>query len=99
LGSNVIEDLSGIDELMPSDPRDYKLDISGSGETGSSPRPSSEVGSRPYLSVHFACCGAYQRIYRDPDGKHYQGRCPRCARPVRFVIGEGGTATRCFVVS
>ena len=84
---------------MTSDPRDYKLDISGPGDPGASSRQPSGAAPRPYLSVHFACCGAYQRIYRDADGKHYQGRCPRCARPVRFVVGEGGTATRCFIVS
>ena len=82
---------------MLSDPRDYKVEITGMGKkAGSLGQP---AGPRPFLSVHFACCGAYQRIYRDPDGKHYQGRCPRCARPVRFTVGEGGTATRCFVVS
>ena len=85
---------------MPGDPRDYKLEVSGAG--GSPTRDAASgglVNQRPFLSVHFACCGAYQRIYRDPDGKHYQGRCPRCARPVRFTVGEGGTAARCFVVS
>lgn len=101
-----------------SDPRDYKLDIRGSGNAPSAPsgpgedasgvRPpappadgsrgaSSAVG-RPYLSVHFACCGIYQRVYREPDGKTYQGRCPRCATPVRFIVGQGGTAARTFVV-
>ena len=83
---------------MPSDPRDYKLDLSPTAGSGAAP-DNAQAGQRPYLSVHFACCGAYQRIYRDPDGKHYQGRCPRCARPVRFIVGEGGTANRCFIVS
>lgn len=82
---------------VPSDPRDYKLDIGG--ESNAPPSETASTTQRPFLSIHFACCGAYQRIYRDPDGKHYQGRCPRCGRPVRFVVGEGGTTTRCFVVS
>lgn len=111
-----------------TDPRDYKLDLSGLGDdapapTGPAPprpapsdpaaklpaaNPSAAAGGstpgaasaagRPYLSVHFACCGVYQRVYRDPDGKTYQGRCPRCATPVRFVVGKGGTAARTFVV-
>jgi hypothetical protein len=77
-----------------SDPRDYKLELSPGG-TESTPSPV----PRPFLSVHFACCGAYQRVYRDPDGKTYQGRCPRCAKPVRFVVGRGGTSARFFTVS
>lgn len=56
------------------------------------------AGGRPYLSVRFACCNVYQRIYRSADGKDYQGRCPRCGKPVKFVVGEGGTDARTFVV-
>lgn len=92
-----------------SDPRDYKLDLSGAGTDGAevpqSPRTAvrglaaqPESAARPYLSVHFACCGVYQRVYRSADGTTYHGRCPRCALPVRFVVGEGGTAARSFVV-
>ena len=77
-----------------SDPRDYKLELS-SGATG----PPTSPSPRPFLSVHFACCGADQRVYRDPDGTPYRGRCPRCAKPVRFVVGEGGTSARFFTVS
>ena len=85
---------------MPSDPRDYKLDISAlAGSSNGARRADEPAGPRPFLSVQFACCGAYQRVYRSPDGKHYEGRCPRCGRPVRFVVCEGGTASRCFIVS
>ena len=81
-----------------SDPRDYKLDLStGGGGTAPAAGPA-QGGRRPFLSVHFACCGVYQRVYREPDGRTYLGRCPRCATPVRFVVGEGGTAARSFVV-
>ena len=96
-----------------SDPRDYKLDLQAAGaEPGAEPRTAEESprtavrrttndvrgAQRPYLSVYFACCGVYQRVYRCPDGKAYVGRCPRCAVPVRFVVGPGGTAARSFVV-
>jgi hypothetical protein len=87
---------------MSADPRDYKLDLSSAARAPITGGDTSSAGpgkGRPYLSVHFACCGAYQRIYRDPDGRQYQGRCPRCARPVRFEVGPGGTASRCFTVS
>ena len=78
---------------MKGDPRDYKLDLS----TGAAPSPAPPA-LRPYLSVHFACCGVYQRVYRDGDGKTYRGGCPRCAKAVRFVVGEGGTHARCFTI-
>ena len=55
-------------------------------------------GPRPYLSVRFACCNVYLRIYRSADGATYRGRCPRCGKPVQFAVGEGGTSARFFVV-
>jgi hypothetical protein len=54
---------------------------------------------RPFLRVLFECCSIYQRIYRDLNGKSYSGRCPRCLRPIRFLVGEKGTACRDFTVS
>jgi len=75
-----------------SDPRDYKLDIAGLKGRNSD-------GERPYISVTFACCGVYMRIYRSADGTEYAGRCPRCMRPIRFAVGPGGTNQRSFVVS
>jgi hypothetical protein len=60
---------------VTGDPRDYKLDISSLSPTQSTERASA---NRPFLSVLFECCGVYQRIYRDPAARAYQGRCPRC---------------------
>jgi hypothetical protein len=81
---------------MTSDPRDYKVELSGGSGTG--PAPAAGAAARPFLSVKFECCGAYQRIYRSRDGKSYAGRCPRCGKPVQFPIGAGGTTCRYFVV-
>ena len=92
---------------MSSDPRDYKVELSstGSGETAGVRPPgknSGTAGSRsaanPFLSIHFACCNVYQRIYKSADGTAYRGRCPRCGKPVNFPIGAGGTNERSFVV-
>jgi hypothetical protein len=83
---------------MSSDPRDYKIELSSPPEGAGAPSASAPAQPRPYLSVHFACCGIYQRVYRDNDGKTYRGRCPRCAKLVTFAVGAGGTDSRSFVV-
>lgn len=79
---------------MASDPRDYKIEISGL----SQPESAASKESKPYLSVHFRCCGVYCRIYRNVEGSAYVGHCPRCAKPVRFLVGQGGTESRFFEV-
>jgi hypothetical protein len=76
---------------MPSDPRDYKLEL-----TTQSATP--ERTSRPFLSVHFACCNIYLRLYRAAGAAGYAGQCPRCGKSVRFPIGAGGTSLRAFRV-
>lgn len=78
-----------------TDPRDYKLDLSTQSQEKSG---EAQPRSRPFLMVHFKCCGVYQRIYRTRDGTRYEGHCPKCARPVRFKVGEGGTDARTFEV-
>jgi hypothetical protein len=79
-----------------SDPRDYNVELS-SADGGTSPS-TPHRSLRPFLSVHFACCNAYQRVYRSLDGTRYDGRCPRCGKPARFRVGRDGTAERSFVV-
>jgi len=84
-------------KTMPAESPDYKLDLSaGPGRNDSD--ENAALAGRPYLSVHFACCGVYMRIYRSADGKAYRGRCPRCGRPVTFQVGSEGTDCRFFVV-
>ncbi len=78
---------------MASDPRDYKLDISSLKSESKD-----EPASREWLSVMFACCSVYQRVYKLPQKSEYAGRCPRCGKAVRFIVGSGGTSSRSFVV-
>jgi len=53
---------------------------------------------RPFIGVQFECCNVYVRVYRRRDGTHYQARCPRCGKSVRFEVAEGGTGSRFFRV-
>ncbi len=54
---------------------------------------------RDFLGILFDCCGVYARVYKSADGRHYAGRCPRCTRPIRFQVGEGGSGRRFWRVS
>jgi hypothetical protein len=54
--------------------------------------------ARPFLGVHFECCDVYLRLYRPKDRPYYQGRCPKCGKPVFIPVGSGGTSSRFFSV-
>lgn len=55
----------------------------------------SAVG-RPWVGIRFECCAVYARIYRNAARTAYQGRCPKCLRPITLQIGPGGTDARFF---
>ncbi|MFP4144033.1 MAG: hypothetical protein ACOCTI_05935 [Phycisphaeraceae bacterium] len=76
-----------------NDPEDI-LDLSGQPQPPRSRHPA--MRGRPWLAVRWRCCSVYSRIYRNRRGDAYEGRCPRCARPVRAQIGPGGTSARFF---
>ena len=84
---------------MPSDPRDYRIDLSSAAgaATPAAAAPATSA-ARPFISVHFACCNVYLRIYRSANGTEYRGRCPKCGKAVHFAVGEGGTDSRVFRV-
>ena len=76
---------------------DYILDISGmNSQSRRKPTGDGESKGRPFISIHFECCNAYQRIYRNAAGTAYVGWCPRCSRKVEAAIGPGGVANRVF---
>lgn len=51
---------------------------------------------RRFIGVRLVCAGAYVRCYNRRDGTAYDGRCPRCLRPISFVVGAKGTQARLF---
>jgi len=58
--------------------------------------PPEKKERRKFIGVKYNCCNIYVRIYANKEGTAYEGRCPKCFRPVKFKIGEGGTDHRFF---
>jgi len=54
--------------------------------------------ARPFLGVHFECCDVYLRLYRPKERPYYQGRCPKCGKPIVIPVGRGGSSSRFFSV-
>ena len=59
---------------------------------------SDNIAQKKFLGLKFTCCGVYSRVYVNHDGTAYEGRCPKCLKPVKLKIGEGGTDNRFFEV-
>lgn len=55
-----------------------------------------ENEKRKFLGIYFECCNVYGRIYENKEKTAYVGRCPKCLRPIKVKIGEGGTNARFF---
>lgn len=60
--------------------------------------PAAQSRGEPFLGIQFRCCSIYSRIYRNREQTAYEGRCPRCARPVYVRIGGEGIGARFFEV-
>lgn len=73
----------------------YRLELSSAPDLSSS---DATQRPRPYLSILFACCNIYTRVYRNSEGTAYKARCPHCGRQVDFRVGPDGTDARFFVV-
>lgn len=86
-------DINAMSAPPPSspDPRDV-VDV------GSWAAPEAPAAARPFLQVFFRCANHYQRVYRNAAGTEYNARCPRCGKPLRFRVGEGGSDARRFEV-
>ena len=60
--------------------------------------PTHSASPRPYVAIHFACCGVYTKIYQNKNGTAYHGACPKCCRPATIRISDDGTDDRFFIV-
>jgi hypothetical protein len=74
----------------------YHLDMEGLEGADHPGQGGSSLRDRPWVGIHFDCCGVYARIYRNPEGTAYRGACPRCRRSVTLRVGTGGTDARFF---
>jgi len=72
----------------------YRLDIPGLDDAEAA--DASQRPARRWLGIHFECCGVYSRVYRNRAATAYEGRCPRCLRAVRILIGDDGIDARFF---
>ena len=54
--------------------------------------------TRKFLGIKFNCCLVYVHIYLNKEGTAYEGRCPKCGKPVKLKVGSGGTDHRFFEV-
>lgn len=79
---------------LTSDPHDTSSIpvVSGTDEVQKDNSPE----KKRYLGIKFACCSVYARIYANKDNTAYEGRCPKCLKPVKVKIGQGGTNNRFF---
>lgn len=84
---------------MNDDDRPYHVEIDGLEDGRGEVAPGRRVRGRPWLGIHFECCGAYTRVYRNRTGTAYTGYCPRCAKRVHIPIGGGGTDARFFTAT
>ncbi len=80
---------------MTEDTPPYHLDIEGLEDATPEARTRA-LRDRPWLGIHFECCGVYTRVYRNRDGTAYDGCCPNCTRRVHIGVGPGGDDTRFF---
>lgn len=90
-----------VDRLDLSSDPNFSRNSSPVPGAGSRP-PSAEPNAVPpdapkkFVGIRFNCCGIYVRVYVNKEGTAYEGRCPKCARPVKLKIGSGGTDNRFF---
>lgn len=86
-GPDYIVEIEGLRHVPPAKVTDPSNNSGGGGNSG---------GGRPWIAVTWKCCSVYSRVYRNREGTSYEGRCPKCAKPVKARVGPGGTDNRFF---
>ena len=84
---------------MPQEDADYIVELSGQVPVSGphiEPQESATVKSKQFVSVEFVCCNAFARIYINSGKDAYEGNCPKCLKPLKLLIGPGGTDNREF---
>ena len=72
-----------------------EIDVISSADPGASTDGTdANKAGRPWIGIHFECCGVYTRISRRPEAKEYEGRCPKCGLAIRVGVGPDGVRTR-----
>ena len=80
-----------------TEPLPYKIEIEGVEGENPPASQSSDRTPRPWIGIRFECCGAYARVYRNPEATAYVARCPHCLQTVTLRVGPDGTDQRFFV--
>jgi hypothetical protein len=78
---------------------DYIVEISGQPPVSGpflEPKAATALHKKPYVSIEFVCCNAFARVYINDCQDAYEGRCPKCLKPLKLKIGAGGTDSRTF---
>jgi len=88
---------------LSSDPNSFGKMATSQNTEAKNENPSSGAdldnsAKKKFLGLKFTCCGVYSRVYVNRNGTAYEGRCPKCLKPVKLKIGEGGTDSRFFEV-
>lgn len=84
---------------VDTQPRQLDLIVDSDGtlrDGNEAPSAAGQSGDRPWIGIHFQCCGVYTRVYRQRDATSYDGRCPKCAAKVSLRVGPDGVASRVF---
>jgi hypothetical protein len=54
--------------------------------------------NKPFLGIFYECCRLYGRVYLNRAGTAFEGRCPRCLKPVVVHLSDKGTTDRFLLV-
>jgi hypothetical protein len=76
----------------PSQVIDIRLTADGVEKCAGADKRGREA-ERPWIGVHFECCGIYARVYRDVSADRYESRCPKCAAPITIRVSPDGVST------